>query len=127
MGKRWKTEYIKAGDLQSDAPIYQPFMDAWLAVTTGENTDVAYRDVCAAKVMTPALSPVQRAFVSGADYDTFNELRRSREEMMTAIPVLQRVDGSLWAYDDAGTIALYRVFAPTATVRVGIIGTDPAT
>ena len=84
------------------------------------------RDVCVGTVRVPDLSPMQAAFVAVVDYDSFNELRRSREEMLSTIPVLERSDGSLWAYDDAAFVSMCHRFAPAATLHVAIIGSDPA-
>lgn len=126
MGKRWKTARIPAKDLRSnDLPIYEPFMAAYLAYMAGEsNPDLV--SVCAGKVKAPQLSPMQAGFVAVADYATFNELRRSREEQMAVVAVLQRADGNLWAYDDASLMTLYHRYAPAATVRVIVIGHDAA-
>jgi hypothetical protein len=46
--------------------------------------------------------------------------------MMTPIAVLERVDGSLWTYNDAMLVTLYHELAPDALVQVVIIGHDPA-
>lgn len=45
---------------------------------------------------------------------------------MRGIPVLERADGSLWAYDDVVLIGLYHELAPDAMVRCVVIGKDPA-
>lgn len=125
MGRRWKTERIPARDLHTDAPIHAPFMAAWLAYMRGE-TNPEPVAVCAGRVNAPPLSPIQAAFVARADFHTFNELRRNREEQMALVPVLERADGSLWAYDDASLMTLYHRYAPAATVRLIVIGHDPA-
>lgn len=63
-----------------------------------------------------------RGFCPNAE--RFTELRRSRELQKEPVLVLERPDGSLWTYDDAGILMLYREYAPDAKVAVAIIGTD---
>jgi len=55
----------------------------------------------------------------------FMELRRNREEMLETIPVLERADGSVWAYDDAAYVAAFQALAPNANITVSVIGKDP--
>lgn len=100
-------------------------MAAYLAYMAGESHPEPL-SVCAGKVKVPQLSPMQAACVAVADYATFNELRRGREERMAVDAVLQRADDSLWAYDDASLVTLYHRYAPAATVRMVVIGHDAA-
>lgn len=104
--------------------LYEPFVQALMAHITNP-AQTRRRSVPVQNVGIPA------GFEAPAEHiammrPAFQEMRRTREETMQPIPVLERADGSLWAYDDAATIALYRELAPDATVLCDVIGKDPA-
>jgi len=104
---------------------YQPFLDACLS----NMQDLSSAEICNLGVTTvqvPPLSYAELKVLLHMDETDFHAVHASRKAMMSLIPVLQRADGSLWAYADVATVALYRRFAPTATVRVAVIGSNLA-
>ena len=46
----------------------------------------------------------------------YRAARRYRQEMVTRLPVMERRDGTLWAYDDYATVEAMRRVDPTATI-----------
>lgn len=128
MPKRYKEEMVPADQLRVDPNFkhYEPFMDAFMKHME-DPAAAERRSVPAKTVGLPAGREPNQADVDGfcPGIDAFNELRRSREEMMYEIPVLERHDGSLWAYDDPVLMNLYHRYAPDAKLIVAIIGKDP--
>lgn len=98
-------------------------MEAYLAYLTGKTTPEE-RIVAANDVHVPEGFEAPAEHV---DYmlESFTSLRRTREEEMTAMAVLELADGSLWAYDDAALITAYHLVAPHARIRCHVIGKDP--
>ena len=124
MPRRFREEKVSLSSLQVDqSRVYEPFTTALVACTTGEVVPEE-RTVTAREVGIPEgyeAPPEHVDIMLGA----FGELRRTREEMMDPIAVLERGDGSLWAYDDAALMATYHVLAPDARVACLVIGKDP--
>jgi len=124
MPKRFREENLPIGSLDVDqSRIYEPFLQAYMAwmegKTTAEERTVVARDV---GIPEGFEAPPEHVDIM---LQAFVELRRTREEMMQAIPVLERADGSVWAYDDTAIMAAYHVLAPEANVAVLVIGRDP--
>jgi len=122
VAERPKLEWRNANDLKNDRPIDQVFLEAVKRYM--ENPDSAeIRTVVARNVHVP----------EGFEADPknlrimrphFEWTRLQNEEMMTPICVLERADGTLWAYDDAHLITLYHELAPARRVRCAIIGKE---
>jgi len=124
MPKHFKVENLRADELHNDRPINELFLDA--VTRYMQDPDSAeIRTVVARNVHVPegfeATAEGLRLMRPG-----FEELRLFTEEMMTPVCVLERSDGTLWAYDDAHLITLYHQLAPARRVRCAIIGSDPA-
>lgn len=123
MPSRSRTVSIPLSEIQVDeSRIYEPFMEAYLAYLSGE-TIAEERTVAAREVSIP------EGYEAPAEHvdlmlESFTWRRRTREEAMEAIAVLERADGSLWAYDDAALIAAYHLMAPNARLRCHVIGKD---
>jgi len=123
MPKHFSLQNLRADQLHSDRPVSELFLNAVTRYL--EDPDSAeIRTVVARNVHVPegfeATAKGLRLMRPG-----FEELRLFTEEMMTPICVLERSDGSLWAYDDAHLITLYHQLAPARRVRCAIIGSDP--
>lgn len=124
MPRRFREENVPIDKLRVDeSRIYEPFMDAYTAYLTGKTTPTE-RTVAARDVGIP------EGFEAPSEHvdimlKSFVDLRRHREEMMQAIAVLERADGSVWAYDDTAIMAAYHVLAPDARVACLVIGRDP--
>ena len=125
MPKHFTCERVPVDRVTADpARIYRPFLDAYVRYLQEEGTYVV-RDVPANLIGIPvgfAAPPAHIAILRG----DFEELRRTAEEMMHPIAVLERADGILWSYDDTAIIALYHDLVPLARVRCVVIGSDPA-
>jgi len=124
MPRRFREEKVPLSSPQVDrSRVYELVTTALVACMTGEaipeGRTVAARDVGIPEgVEAP---PEHVDLMLGA----FVELRRTREEMMEPIAVLERGDDSLWAYHDAALVAAYHVLAPDARVACLVIGKDP--
>jgi len=124
MPRRFREEKVPLGSLAKDrSRLYEPFTTALVATMTGEVVPEE-RTVTAREVRIPEGFEAPPEHVD-AMLAAFVELRRTREEMMEPIAVLERADGSLWAYDDAALMAAYHVLAPDARVACLVIGKDP--
>lgn len=125
MPKNFREEKVPIESLKNDpSRIYEPLVEAYMAEM--EDPSVG-RNV----VVLPSDIHVSPAFAAPAEHvqvlrPAFTELRRTNEEMMRPIPLLERDDGTLWSYDDTAIIALYRELAPDARILCRIIGRDPA-
>lgn len=122
-GKRFKQRDIRLGDLKNDRPIDPLFVEGLLAYY--ENPD-AYevRAVIARTIRIPEGHEPAPEYLA-IKKATFATVRARQEHPDTPpITVLETADGRLWTYDDVHTVAAYHDLAPTAMLRVVMIGRD---
>lgn len=125
MPKHFRERRVRVDELESDpSRIYEPFVDAYMAYlrdpATPRRRKVAARDI---HIPPQFAAPSEHVAILRPG---FEELRRTNEEMMREIAVLEGTVGSLWTYDDTAMVQLYHELAPEAQVQCVIIGRDPA-
>jgi hypothetical protein len=125
MPKHFREERIPIDQIQSDpSRVYEPMVEAYMAYYSGQTAGRTVT-VLASKIR------VAEAFRAPLEHIAmmrpgFTEVRRTNEEHLRELFVLEREDGSIWSYDDTALVALYQELAPGARVLCRIIGTDPA-
>lgn len=124
MPKNTRVKMVNVNDLHVDpSRIYEPMVEAfsdYLADRTiGRTVKVFPAKINVAETFRPPFESL--AVMRPA----FNLIRRTNEERLIEILVLERSDGSIWSYDDTTLVTLYQELAPGARVLCRIIGVDP--
>lgn len=106
-----------------DRPIGPVFLDA-LARYIEDPATGTTRTVPAREIHLPVGHP-RPADDLRASRPHFTPYRRIAERLSAPICVLERSDGTLWAYDDIHLVSLYQALVPDLVLLCVVIGSDP--
>jgi len=109
------------------APVESGIVERLMSAVARDDSVFLTRDVPAREVSTHGVVFECDATDVDLHHRNFEFMRRQAEEMMQAIPVIEELDGTLFAFDDLNRISLYHRFAPDAIVRCLVLDGDDET
>ncbi len=105
-----RVEHIPVERISSEPPTYQPLTDALIgAMTGGEQPEE--RTIQASQLRMDAEFVSRDAVAIVAR--NWEEIRRTQEEFLHRVLVMERSDGSLWVYDDCPFVTVAQRLDPT--------------
>ena len=104
-----RVEHIPVDNITSDLPSYQPLTDALIdAMTGGEQPEE--RTIQAGRLrMEPEFVSNEAVAIVAQNWE---EIRRTQEEFLHRVLVMERSDGSLWVYDDCPFVTVAQRLDP---------------